>query len=173
MVRLDISTYPKVATPIAIIGGSIVFLLAVAALANAALQAEVLPTALKKGAVIAHLATVLLALPLGVSQLVLPKGTVRHRAVGYLWCALMTATALISFAVHQINPGGFSPIHLFSIMTLVMVPVIIFNARAGRVAAHQRSVLGLMIGALVIAGLFTFLPSRALGGLVFKLFSAA
>jgi uncharacterized membrane protein len=106
---------------------------------------------------------------LGVSQLVLPKGTFRHRAAGYIWCGLMLTTALVSFAVHEINPGGLSPIHLFSIRTLVVVPVIIFSARTGRVAAHRRAVLGLMIGGLVIAGLFTFVPGRALGHLVSNL----
>ncbi len=116
-----------------------------------------------------HLATVLLALPLGVSQLVLPKGTLRHRTVGYAWCALMTVTALVSFAIHGINPHGLSPIHLFSVLTLVLVPVIIWRARAGDVARHQRAALGLMIGGLVIAGLFTFVPGRVLGVLLARL----
>ncbi len=169
MVSLHIGSYPKVAIPIAVAGGSIVFLLAVAALSNMILTGAHVPGALRQGAVIAHLATVLLALPLGISQLVLPKGTLRHRTVGYIWCALMTATALISFAVHQIN-RGLSPIHLFSVLTLVSVPLIIVYARQGRVAQHQRAVLGLMIGGVVIAGLFTFIPTRALGSLVFKLF---
>ena len=170
MVSTDISTYPKIATPIAVVGGAIVFLLAVAALSNMVLTGAHVPGALRQGAVVAHLATVLLALPLGLSQLVLPKGTMRHRTVGYTWCALMVATALISFAVHQVNPGGLSPIHLFSVLTLVTTPLIIVFARTGRVAQHQRAVLGLMIGGLVIAGLFTLIPTRALGGLVFRLF---
>ncbi len=172
MVQVPVGLYPRVATPVAVVGSSIVLLLACAALANAALQGAAMPYVLRRGAVIAHLATVLLALPLGISQLVLPKGTIRHRVVGYVWCGLMMATALISFAVHGINPGGLSFIHLFSIMTLVMTPVIVFSARAGQAARHQRAVLGLMIGALVIAGLFTFLPGRALGELVGQLFAA-
>ncbi len=163
MVQVPVGLYPRVATPVAVVGSSIVLLLACAALANAALQGAAMPYVLRRGAVIAHL---------GISQLVLPKGTIRHRVVGYVWCGLMMATALISFAVHGINPGGLSFIHLFSIMTLVMTPVIVFSARAGQAARHQRAVLGLMIGALVIAGLFTFLPGRALGELVGQLFAA-
>ncbi len=162
--------YPKITLPIAVVGSAIVFLLAAAGIGNALLTHAEMPDALRKGAVIAHLTTVFLALPLGISQLVLPKGTIRHRTVGYIWCALMTATALISFAVHEINPGGFSPIHVFSVATLVSVPLIIFFARTGRVPQHQRSVLILMIGGLVIAGLFTFIPGRALGTLVYRLF---
>jgi uncharacterized membrane protein len=156
--------------PVAVIGSAIVFLLATAALLNAALSSAPVPRDLRSTAVVAHLATVLLALPLGVSQLLLPKGTIRHRAAGYVWCGLMTVTALVSFAIHTVNPRGLSPIHLFSVLTLVLVPVIIFQARTGQAAAHQRAVLGLMIGGLVIAGLFTFVPSRALGDLVLRFF---
>ncbi|MBA3812242.1 MAG: hypothetical protein H0X27_11490 [Caulobacteraceae bacterium] len=112
----------------------------------------------------------ILAMPLGVSQLLLPKGTMRHRAVGYVWCGLMIFTALVSFAIHGLNSGGLSSIHLFSVLTLVLVPVIIHRARTGQVAKHQRAVLGLIVGGLVIAGLFTFLPGRVLGVLVQRLF---
>jgi uncharacterized membrane protein len=170
MAGSSISTYAKVAAPVVVAGSAIVFLLALAGLANAFLTSAPMPDALRKGAVIAHLTTVFAALPLGLSQLVLPKGTMRHRIVGYIWCALMVTTALISFAVHEINPGGLSFIHLFSVLTLVMTPLIIINARRGKVSAHQRSVLGLMLGGLVIAGAFTFVPGRALGELVARLF---
>jgi uncharacterized membrane protein len=163
-------TRPSWLTPIAVVGSAIVFLLATAALLNGALSSQSPPPELRNTTVVAHLATVLLALPLGVSQLVLPKGTIRHRTIGYLWCGLMTLTALVSFAIHGVNPRGLSPIHLFSVLTLVLVPVIIFLARTGQVSRHQRAALGLMIGGLVIAGLFTFLPGRVLGVLVLRLF---
>jgi uncharacterized membrane protein len=155
--------------PVAVVGSAIVFLLATAALLNATLSSAPMPRDLRGPAVIAHLVTVLAALPIGVSQLLLPKGTIRHRAVGYVWCALMTVTALFSFAIHTINPHGLSPIHLFSVLTLVLVPVIIYRARKGQVSRHQRAVLGLIIGGLIIAGLFTFIPGRALGDLVQRL----
>ena len=128
-----------------------------------------MPPDLRGATVIGHLATVLAALPLGISQLVLPKGTIRHRAIGYVWCGLMIATAMVSFAIHTINPGSLSAIHLFSVLTLILVPVIVYRARSGQVDKHRRAVLGLIIGGLVIAGLFTFLPGRALGVLVHRL----
>jgi uncharacterized membrane protein len=153
-----------------VVGGAAVFLLATAGLLNMALAGAPKPPALGEAAVIAHLTTVLAALPLGLSQLVLPKGTTRHRIVGYVWLALMVFTALVSFAIHTINRNGLSPIHLFSILTLVSAPVIAYAARRGQVATHRRAVLGLMGGGLVIAGIFTFIPGRALGQLVWSLF---
>lgn len=136
---------------------------------NALFSSAPLPPELRRGAVIAYVSTVMAALPSGVAQLVLPKGTLRRRVAGYVWCALMTFTALVSLAIHAINPGGLSPIHLLSILTLVSVPLIICNARAGRVAQHQRAVLGLITGGLIIAGVFTLLPSRFLGQLLGRL----
>ena len=152
-------------------GGATVFLLAAAGLLNMALAGAPKPPILGNLAVIAHLTTVLAALPLGLSQLVLPKGTIRHRIVGYVWLALMVFTALVSFAIHAINKNGLSPIHLFSVLTLVSAPVIAYAARRGRVESHRRAVLGLMGGGLVIAGIFTFIPGRALGQLVWSLFA--
>lgn len=149
---------------------AIVFLLAVAGLLNLALTHAEPPRDLRKAAVIAHLATILVALPLGVSQLLLPKGTFRHRTVGYAWLALMATTAIVSFGIHTIVPGGFSPIHALSVLTLVLVPLIAWRARRHDVAGHSRTVIGLMIGGLVIAGLFTFVPGRVLGHLVAALF---
>src|SRR5947208_8451166 len=92
----------------AIAGGAVVFLLATAGIGNALLAGQPLPDALRATTVWAHLGSVLLALPLGISQLVLPKGTFRHRTVGYIWLSLMTFTALVSFSIHTINPGGLS-----------------------------------------------------------------
>lgn len=150
----------------AALGCAVVFLLALAALGQTLLRHADIPPVFGKAAVLAHFATVLAALPLAASQIVLPKGTTRHRAVGYVWCALMIATALISFAVHESNPHGFSFIHLFSALTLVFVPLLIWHARAGRIEHHRRTVLWLVAGGLVIAGLFTFVPGRALGELL-------
>jgi uncharacterized membrane protein len=161
---------PSVVQGIAVAGGVGVFLLAVAGIANAWLARAPMPEAFRSAAVVAHLSTVLLALPLGVSQLLLPKGTFRHRTVGWIWVVLMTVTALISFAIHGLNPHGLSWIHIFSVLTLLSTPQIVFYARTGRVEAHRGTVLGLMLGGLVIAGLFTFIPGRALGQLVVRLF---
>lgn len=155
---------------LALVGGAIVFLLATAGLANAWLHAAPIPDSLRGAAVAAHLASVLLALPLGMSQLILPKGTFRHRTVGYIWIALMVFTALVSFAIHTIIPHSLSPIHLFSVLTLIFAPLILFFARTGRIERHRSAVLGLMVGGLAIAGLFTFLPGRALGNLALRLF---
>ncbi|MGZ6050414.1 MAG: DUF2306 domain-containing protein [Phenylobacterium sp.] len=155
---------------ITVVGSSIVLLLATAGLLNLLLAHRPIPASLRSAAVVAHLASVMLALPIGISQLVLPKGTIRHRTVGYIWLGLMVFTALVSFTIHTINPGGLSPIHLFSVLTLVLAPVIAWRARRGAVEKHREAVLGLMLGGLAIAGLFTFLPGRALGQLVLGLF---
>jgi uncharacterized membrane protein len=155
---------------VTVVGSTIVLLLATAGLLNLVVAHRPIPDSLRSGVVIAHLSSVMLALPIGISQLVLPKGTFRHRTVGYIWLSLMVFTALVSFAIHTIIPGGLSPIHLFSVLTLVLAPIIVWRARRGAVEQHRRAVLGLMLGGLAIAGLFTFLPGRALGQLVFGIF---
>jgi uncharacterized membrane protein len=63
--------------------------------------------------------------------------------------------------------GPFSPIHLLSIFTLIMVPLAVWRAHRHRVADHRRIMIMTFIGALVIAGLFTLLPGRIMHAVVF------
>src|SRR6201999_4048814 len=64
------------------------------------------------------------AFALGLVQFAAPKGTLPHRTIGWIWVALMAVVAMSSFWIHQIRlVGPWSPIHLLSIFTLVMLPL--------------------------------------------------
>jgi len=115
-----------------------------------------------------HAASAVAALLLGIVQLTAPKGTLPHRAIGYVWLALMVAIATSSFFIHEIRQlGPFSVIHLLSAYTLVMLPVGILLARRGDIARHRWLMTQMFYGALVVAGLFTLVPGRILGRAIF------
>jgi uncharacterized membrane protein len=96
------------------------------------------------------------------------KGTTRHRALGYTWAALMLVVAISSFWVHEIRLWGpWSPIHLLSIFTLVMLPLGLWAAHSHAVSRHRSTMIGLYLGALVIAGLFTLAPGRIMHKILF------
>ena len=115
-----------------------------------------------------HAFAAMAAFALGLVQFAAPKGTLPHRTIGWIWVALMVTVAASSFWIHQIHLfGPFSPIHLLSIFTLVMVPLAVWRARRHRVADHRRIMTMTFIGALVIAGLFTLLPGRIMHAVVF------
>jgi uncharacterized membrane protein len=114
-----------------------------------------------------HLATVAVALVLGPVQFALPKGTRMHRLVGWLWAGSMLTTAIASLFIRDMRDGAFSPIHLFSLMTLIGVPVAVWLARSGRTAAHARAMIGLYIG-LIIAGLTAIAPGRLIWDMFFS-----
>ena len=108
-----------------------------------------------------HAFAAMSALVLGIVQLAAPKGTLPHRTVGWVWVTLMTVIAVSSFWIHTIRlVGPFSPIHLISIFTLVMLPIAVLHAHRHHVAQHRGFMIGIFLGALVIAGLFTFVPGR-------------
>ncbi len=108
------------------------------------------------------------AFALGTLQLAAPKGTLPHRLFGWLWAALMLAVIVSSFFIHTIRMWGpWSPIHLLSLFTLVMLPLAVLHARRHDVRQHRRTMLGLFVGALVIAGIFTLLPGRIMHAVVF------
>lgn len=108
------------------------------------------------------------ALAVGGVQLALPKGTMRHRVLGYAWVALMLVIAVSSFWIQQIRlVGPFSPIHLLSILVLVTVPLAVWHAHNHQVAKHRKVMISLYVFALIGAGVFTLLPGRIMHVVVF------
>jgi len=108
------------------------------------------------------------AFALGLVQFAAPKGTLPHRTIGWIWVLLMASVAVSSFWIHQIRLVGlWSPIHLLSIFTLVMLPLAVWRAHRHRVADHRRIMTLTFLGALVVAGLFTLLPGRIMHAVVF------
>ena len=115
-----------------------------------------------------HAFAAMAALLLGVVQLSAPKGTLPHRTLGWIFAALMAAVAISSFWIHELRIiGPFSPIHLLSIFTLAVLPFAVLAARRHDVVRHRRRMIGLFLGALVVAGLFTLLPGRIMHAVVF------
>ena len=139
-------------------------LLAAATMRHAASAGQLFPSAVNPWLVL-HLATVIPAVPLGAYVLVRRKGDRMHRLLGRLWVALMMGTALFSFGLHYVT-GGFSWIHLLSILTLVSLPRSILMAVRGNIPGHMRGMRAVYIGT-VIAGGFTFVPGRMLGQWLF------
>jgi uncharacterized membrane protein len=120
------------------------------------------------GTIPLHAFAAMAAFALGVVQFAAPKGTLPHRTVGWIWVGLMAVVAASSFWIHEIRLlGPWSPIHLLSIFTLIVLPIAVWRARRHRVADHRRIMIMIFVGALVIAGLFTFLPGRIMHAVVF------
>ena len=118
------------------------------------------------GVVWLHLATILIALALTPTMLLRPRGDRLHRRLGRIWAGAMIATAGVSLFIREAN-GGFSIIHILSIWTLIQVPVIWSSARLHNVRRHRGAVRGMVLGALLIAGFFTFPFHRLLGSWLF------
>lgn len=114
-----------------------------------------------------HLAMMVLALALTPVMLLRRRGDRPHRLLGTIWVAAMLVSALDSFLIRESNHGGFSIIHLLSLWVMIQVPVIWWSARTHRVAMHRRSVRGMVTGALLVAGFFTFPFNRLLGHWLF------
>jgi uncharacterized membrane protein len=108
-----------------------------------------------------HAFAAMAAFVLGVVQLSAPKGTLPHRTVGWIWVAVMLAVSISAFWIHQLRLWGpWSPIHLLAIFTLVMLPLGVWYAHRHAVEHHRWTMIGIFVGALVVAGIFTFVPGR-------------
>jgi uncharacterized membrane protein len=118
-----------------------------------------------------HLLSAIGALIVGVILLSGRKGTLNHRVLGWTWVVLMGGTAATSAFIRDHgmpNLAGITPIHAFTVLVAVMLPRGIWYIRRGNVVGHRKTMRGLYFGACVVAGVFTLLPGRYLGGLLWK-----
>ena len=114
-----------------------------------------------------HAFAAMTAFGLGVVQLAAPKGTLPHRTIGWIWVALMLVVSVSAFFIHQIRLWGpWSPIHLLAILALTTVPLAVWYAHSHAVRQHRIAMVSIFIGALVVAGAFTFLPGRIMHAVV-------
>jgi uncharacterized membrane protein len=113
--------------------------------------------------ILAHLFTALGAVVIGGLMFALRKGTRLHRMLGRSWIALMLVAVLVSFGIK--TNGHYSWIHLLSVWFLVVIGMALFSIYRGNVRLHRTWVTGGYIG-LVVAGIFTLLPHRRLGYVV-------
>lgn len=92
-----------------------------------------------------------------------------HRALGYAWTTLMLVAAISALFIRDFNlpnVGGYTPIHLLIPVTLVSL-FMAFRALARReFEVHRKTMQSLYIGACLVAGAFTLLPSRYLGQVI-------
>ncbi len=107
-----------------------------------------------------HLATVSAALVLASAQMLGPKGRTFHRVMGWILSVLLLVTAIASLFISNPRGGLFNPFQVFSVWTLIAVPWAVVSARRHDVRRHASMMTGLFLGALVVAGLLTFLPGR-------------
>lgn len=114
-----------------------------------------------------HIATIMTALALTPVMLLRRRGDALHRQLGRVWVVAMILTAIDSLFVRFSNHGNFSFIHILSVWTLIQVPVIFWAARTHNVHRHRNAVRGMVTGALLIAGFFTFPFGRLLGRWLF------
>ena len=115
-----------------------------------------------------HAFAAMTAFVLGIVQLAAPKGTLPHRTIGWIWVVLMAFVALSSFWIHQLRLfGPWSPIHLLSIFTPIMLVVGVMAARGHNVHRHKITMVSIFAGALVVAGLFTLAPGRIMHTVIF------
>lgn len=114
-----------------------------------------------------HVIAALSAVLVGLVQFLAPKGTVPHRTLGYSWAILMLITVFTAIFIRQVNDGNFSFIHIFVPITLMGLFGVISHARKMETDKHRNAVFSLFIGALIVPGLFAFMPGRLMWQMFF------
>ena len=123
---------------------------------------------------VTHITFSLAAVPVGIYIFLTKKGTSRHKLAGRVWVALLTIVSMSAISIQSINPGHYSLIHLLIPFTIGSLIYSIWSIRRFKVTrlqkhryAHMHSMIGVYVGALLIAGALTLLPGRFLHEVVF------
>lgn len=114
----------------------------------------------------AHAFSAIAAFALGPIALLRKRRDIWHKTAGYVWVMLMFSTALTSMFFSE-SPmlGPFSVIHILSVITLLGLTYGMRAALRRDFAAHGRAMRALYVQALIIPGVFTFLPGRRMTAL--------
>ena len=121
-----------------------------------------------------HSVLALLAIPLGLYIIITKKGTKSHKMLGRIWVIVLLIVSLTAIFIQTIKPGQFSLIHLLVPYTIGSLIYSIWNIRRFKKTkikrykiVHMRSMIGVYIGALLIAGAFTLMPGRFFNEIIF------
>lgn len=99
------------------------------------------------------------------------KGSTRHRSAGYAWVLLMLTAAVSSLFIRDFrlpNIGGYTPIHLLTVVTFAGVGAGITAAVQRRIAVHRKAMQRTYISGCLVAGAFALMPTRYLGHLLWS-----
>ena len=118
-----------------------------------------------------HLGSLVPAFVIGTYLLLNRKGTPVHRFLGKIYMGLMLFTAFVTLFMEAVvgpkflNHFGF--LHLLSLFVLYTVPTAYRAIRVGNIKLHKRKMVGLYVGALLVAGAFTLSPGRLIHSWLF------
>ncbi len=116
-----------------------------------------------------HLATVIPAFFIGGWLIFLSvKGSKPHRLLGIVYMTLMVATAITAIFIRALDPPHLTWIHLFIPLTLIGIGSALISLRRGDIRGHRRAMILVYVGALLIAGGFTFVPGRLMHAVFFS-----
>ena len=85
--------------------------------------------------ILLHLTAALSALVFGVVMLARRKGTASHKVLGRVWVVLMLTVAISSLWIPRFL--HFTWIHLFTLLTLVSLPLALYRIRTGDVGCSS------------------------------------
>jgi uncharacterized membrane protein len=117
--------------------------------------------------ILIHVVAAVIALAVGALVFLRRKGTATHGWMGRAWAVLMLVVAISSFWITG-KDGLYSWIHGLSVFVTIAIPYAVRLAIKGNIPRHRGLMTGLYIGALIVAGGFSFTPDRILGQMLWS-----
>lgn len=110
----------------------------------------------------AHIAVAVFCVIIGGLQFVLKKGSSLHKALGWVWVALMAIVGISAFFMPERKQDAIPLTFLLTAWVLIGLPLAIWAIKKGNILLHRAFMMGLYLGGLFIALAFTVTPGRLL-----------
>jgi uncharacterized membrane protein len=114
-----------------------------------------------------HAFFALTAVPFRMYIFLTKKGTKKHKLFGRIWVGWLVIISLTAIFIQEITLGEYSFIHLLIPLTMGSLIYSIWSIKKFKKTklqkykqSHMSSMIGLYVGALILAGAFTLLPGR-------------
>jgi uncharacterized membrane protein len=118
-----------------------------------------------------HLFLLLISFLIATYIMLTKKNTKQHKVLGALYMGLMLIAVIISFFITAtIGPtlfDHFGILHILSLFMLYIIPSAYMAAKNGNIKKHRNIMIGLYVGTIVIAIVFSLTPTILLNEWIF------
>lgn len=119
-----------------------------------------------------HLFLLLISFLIATYIMLTKKNTKQHKVLGALYMGLMLIAVIISFFISAtIGPtlfNHFGVLHILSLFMLYIIPSAYIAAKNGNIKKHRNIMIGLYVGTIVIAIVFSLTPTILLHEWIFS-----
>lgn len=113
-----------------------------------------------------HIILAISAIIIGFNQFISLKGNRPHRSLGWIWVIIMSGVAITALIMPHKHKDTLPLTLGLTVWISIGLPLAIYAIKQGNILLHRAAMMGVYLGGLVVALMFTITPGR----MIYKIF---